>query len=96
MKRGDHIETLAAVEDAFRDHPDVNRIMVERQGERLFLVTQMDGWRPNNLRQTAKMNGMIYEIRRARGYEQVHAYDIPTDTIRYVFYRLNEQQQEAA
>ena len=95
MKTGDHIESLALVEAAFRSDPHVHRIMIERQGEGLFHVTQMDGLRPNDLRHSAKAAGLQYECRHARGYEQAHGYHLPSDTVKYVFYRLDNEKDAA-
>ena len=95
MKTGDHIPSLDRIEAAFREHPFINRIHVDRLREGRFVVTQMDEHRPTDLRRTSKVNGLSYECRTARGYEQLHAYHLPSDTIKYVFYRLDEKKDAA-
>lgn len=89
-KIGDEFESLAEVEGIFAAHPDVHRIQVARHAPQRYVITLMDDQRPNDLKKISELGQVDYEHNSKRGWERVSNYHLPTDTVRFVFYRLQE------
>lgn len=96
MKEPICITSLAKVGEILETHQTINRLILKQVGESCWEVTKQDSNRPNNLHQVAERSGgkFAYERNAKRGFEALSGYDIDSDELIKVIYRLSETREK--
>ena len=84
------ITSIATIGEIFNKAPTINRLILKQIGQSRWEITKSDGERPNNLREVAERSTgkFAYERNIKRGFEALSGYDIDSDDLIKVVYRL--------
>jgi hypothetical protein len=84
------ITSIATIGEIFDKSPAINRLILKQIGQARWEITKSDGERPNNLREVAERSTgkFAYERNIKRGFEALSGYDIDSDELIKVVYRL--------
>ena len=84
------ITSIATIGEIFNKAPTINRLILKQIEQSRWEITKSDGERPNNLRKVAERStgNLAYERNIKRGFEALSGYDIDSDELIKVVYRL--------
>lgn len=85
------ITSLSAISEILQNLPEINRLILKQIGQSNWEIIKQDRDRPNQLRQIAERSGgkFSYERNVKRGFEAISGYDIDSDNLYKVVYRLS-------
>jgi hypothetical protein len=84
------ITAIATIGEIFTKSPAINRLILKQVGQSRWEIIKSDSSRPNNLREVAErsIGKFAYERNIKRGFEALSGYDIDSDELIKVVYRL--------